>query len=69
MIPAPVEEPNTIYTCLKSLDKTFHERLRQKNAVVTFDEGIYYVEDLWIESNICGSNVAAEIITSQRDAL
>ena len=25
----------------KILIKTFHESLRQKNAVVTFDEGIY----------------------------
>ena len=41
MIPAPVKEPNTVYTCLKSLDKTFRESLRQENAVVTFDEGIY----------------------------
>ena len=35
MIPAPVKEPNTVYTCLKSLDKTFRESLRQENAVVT----------------------------------
>jgi len=41
MIPAPVKEPNRVYTCLKSLDKTFRESLRQKNAVVTFDERIY----------------------------
>lgn len=41
MIPATVKEPNTVYTCLKSLDKTFRESLRQKNAVVTFDDGIY----------------------------
>jgi len=32
---------NRVYTCLKSLDKTFRESLRQKNAVVTFDERIY----------------------------
>ena len=103
MIPTPVKEPNTVYTYLKSLDKTFRERLREKNAVVTFDEGIYYVakrilvaispglsnvivrherfhqaknflsvvgkrvtvsgvEDLWIKSDICGSNVATKII-------
>ena len=42
MIPAPLKEPNTVYTCLKSLDETFRESLRQKNAVVTFDEGIYF---------------------------
>jgi len=41
MIPAPVKDPNTVYTFLKSLDKTFRESLRQQNAVVTFDEGIY----------------------------
>ena len=41
MIPAPVKEPNTVYTCLKSLDKTFRESLPQENAVVIFDEGIY----------------------------
>ena len=41
MIPAPVKEPNTVYTCRKSLDKTFRESLCQKSAVVTFDEGIY----------------------------
>ena len=41
MIPALVKEPNTVYTCPESLAKTFRESLRQKNAVVTFDEGIY----------------------------
>ena len=63
MIPAPDKEPNTVYTCLKSLEKTFRERLRQKNAVETFDEGVYCVEALWIESDICGSNVATKIIS------
>ena len=88
----------------KILIKTFQESLRQKNAVVTFDKGIYCeakriqlaispglnnvivrherlhralnllsvvgkrmtesgVEDLWIESDICGSNVASKIIS------
>ena len=42
MIPARLKEPNTVCTCLKSLDETFRESLRQKNAVVTFDEGIYF---------------------------
>ena len=41
IIPAPVKEPNTVYTCLKSQNKTFRESLRQKNAALTFDEGIY----------------------------
>ena len=104
MIPALVKEPNTVHICLKSLDKTFLESLRQQNAVVTFDEGICCeakriqlaissgldnvivrherfhraknvfsvvgkrmtessVEDLWIESDICGSNVATKIIS------
>ena len=104
MIPAPVREPNTVYTCLKSLAKTFRVSLRQKSAVVTFDEGICCevkriqwaispgldnvivrherfhraknvlslvgkrmtesgVVDLWIESDICRSNVATKIIS------
>ena len=104
MIPNPVKDPNTVYTCLKSLDKTFQESLHQNNVVVTFDEAIYSdakriqwavspeldnivirlggfhraknfigvigkrmaesgIEDLWIESDLYGSNVAAKIIT------
>ena len=31
--------------------------------MVTFDEGIYCVEDLSVESDICGSNVATKIIS------
>ena len=93
------------YLHLKSVDKTF---LCQKNAVVTFDEGIYCeakriqwaillqlanviarlggfhramktssvfigkrmtksgAEDLWIESDKCGSNVATKIDNQRR---
>jgi len=43
MIPAPVKDPNTVYTSLKSLIwARLPKSLRQKNAVVTFDEGIYF---------------------------
>lgn len=103
MIPAPVSQLNTVYTCLKGLEKTFRESLQQENCVVTFDEGIYCdakriqwavspeldnviirmggfhraknfisligkrmvesgIEDLWIESDVCGSNVASKVI-------
>ena len=41
MTPAPVKEANRVYTCLKSLDKTFRKSSSERNAVVTFDEGIY----------------------------
>ena len=108
MIPAPVKEPNTVYTCLKSLEKTFRESLSQTNAVVTLDERIYCeakriqwaislqlanviarlggfhraiktssvfigkrttksgAEDLWIDSDKCGSNVATKIDNQRR---
>jgi len=103
LIPAPLTEPSTVYTCLKGLEKTFRESLCQKNCVITFDEGIYCeakriqwavspeldnvvirmggfhraknfisvigkrmaesgIEDLWMESDVCGSNVASKII-------
>ena len=40
MIPSPVKESNTVYTCLKEKSRQDFPR-EQNNAVVTFDEGIY----------------------------
>ena len=40
-IPYSVKDPNTVYTCLRSLNESFKIHLRQTNPVVTFDEDLY----------------------------
>lgn len=35
MIPAPVKDPNTVYTCLKSLENVFRNTLEQGHGVIT----------------------------------
>ena len=41
MISASVKEKDTVYTCLKCLDKSFTKDLGQRNLVITFDEDLY----------------------------
>ena len=42
-IPFSVKDPNTVYTCMKTIVQAFKLKIQQANPVLTFDEDLYAI--------------------------